>query len=511
MKGMITNEDFPVRGNSCSIGIMEFRSFLLFAGSSLSVMSAVANPPHQANGIKIGEVDQSSAIVWTRLTRNAEANSTDAPWFDIEYEKAGFVRASDAKFLREKVVGVRYDEGAESADDIQWAVPGTPGQTRVRYRSSGESAWQETEWSAVEEEWDFTKQHLLENLEAGKKYELEVESRGSDGEPGATVEGSFMTAPAEGDASHRIEFAVSTGQAFWDRNSDEGFVIYDTLLEKHPDLGFFVHTGDIVYYDRLAKTRDLANFHWQRTYSRPTNVRFHNRVASYFIKDDHDTWVNDCWPTMSSPMMGAFTFAEGLDIFVKQVPMHGRETYRTRRWGKDLQIWMVEGRDFRSANTDPDGPDKTIWGEEQMAWFKETFAASDATFRILISPTPVVGPDRDKGKNDNHSNKVFSHEGDEVRAFLASQENSFVVCGDRHWQYHSVHPEEGIHEFSCGPASDKHAGGWNQKDYRDDYHRFLRVKGGYLTVETKRDNGEPTIAFRHFSETGEVVNEVKFE
>ena len=42
----------------------------------------------------------------------------------------------------------------------------------------------------------------------------------------------------------------------------------------------------------------------------------------------------------------------------------------------------------------PDGPDKTIWGREQLAWLKESILASDAAFRVLISPTPIVGPDR---------------------------------------------------------------------------------------------------------------------
>ena len=54
----------------------------------------------------------------------------------------------------------------------------------------------------------------------------------------------------------------------------------------------------------------------------------------------------------------------------------------------------------------PDGPAKTIWGKEQIAWFKKSFADSDATFRLLISPTPVVGPDR-KSKHDNHANDDF--------------------------------------------------------------------------------------------------------
>jgi alkaline phosphatase D len=141
----------------------------------------------------------------------------------------------------------------------------------------------------------------------------------------------------------------------------------------------------------LAKTPSLARWHWQRSYSRATLVDFHRHVGSYFMKDDHDTWKNDCWPSMEGRGMFQFTFKQGLKIFPQQVPM-GKSTYRTRRWGKDLQIWMVEGRDFRSPNNAPDGPTKTIWGAEQMAWFKKSVAASDAAFRVLISPTPWSVP-----------------------------------------------------------------------------------------------------------------------
>ena len=42
--------------------------------------------------------------------------------------------------------------------------------------------------------------------------------------------------------------------------------------------------------------------------------------------------------------MGAFTFDQGKAVFLEQVGM-GERTYRTVRWGKDLQVWMVEGRD----------------------------------------------------------------------------------------------------------------------------------------------------------------------
>jgi alkaline phosphatase D len=182
----------------------------------------------------------------------------------------------------------------------------------------------------------------------------------------------------------------------------------------------------------------------------------------------------------------------------------GNKTWRTYRWGKDLQIWLVEGRDFRSPNPMPDGPDKTIWGKQQMQWFKRTVAESDATFKILMSPTPVVGPDR-TNKNDNHANVGFTHEGDELRQFISKQKNMYVVCGDRHWQYVSQHAETGVREYSCGPASNEHAGGW-KNSMRYPEHKYLNVTGGFLAGTVERKNGKPTLTFRHYSVDGKILN-----
>ena len=152
----------------------------------------------------------------------------------------------------------------------------------------------------------------------------------------------------------------------------------------------------------------------------------------------------------------------------------------------------------------PDGPDKTIWGKEQKLWFKRTVAESDATFKILISPTPLIGPDR-TNKNDNHANEGFTHEGDELRQFISRQKNMYVVCGDRHWQYVSEHAKTGVREYSCGPASNEHAGGWsNDKRYPE--HKYLNVTGGFLAGTVERKNGKPTLTFQHYSVDGKILN-----
>ncbi|MEZ6075412.1 MAG: alkaline phosphatase D family protein [Pirellulaceae bacterium] len=125
-----------------------------------------------------------------------------------------------------------------------------------------------------------------------------------------------------------------------------------------------------------------------------------------------------------------------------------------------MQIWLPENRFYRSPNSAPDGPDKTIWGVEQKQWLMKTLVESDATFKLLISPTPMIGPD-DLRKKDNHCDVGgFQHERDEFFQFLKAnqldRQNFFLVCGDRHWQYHAL-DSTGFEEFSCGALVDANA------------------------------------------------------
>ncbi|MHC4996840.1 MAG: alkaline phosphatase D family protein, partial [Planctomycetota bacterium] len=153
-----------------------------------------------------------------------------------------------------------------------------------------------------------------------------------------------------------------------------------------------------------------------------------------------------------------------------------------------------------------DGPGKSIWGAEQKAWLKRTILESDAGFKVLVSPTPVVGPDR-PNKMDSHANVGFYHEGNEFRAWTKKNklDNLFVVCGDRHWQYMSVDPKTGLREFSCGPASDAHASGspgWDKP--MQPYHN---VQGGFLTVNVTAPD---RISFRFHGTDGQIDYEYTY-
>ena len=404
---------------------------VVLLGLMLGGVAQVGAAVFMADGIKIGDVTQTSAILWTRLTQHPELNRT------------GFAFATDLKRKNEPTEAEQLQ--GHALEEMEGAVPGAAGEARFLYWADGEQ-------------------------------------------------------PAQ---AKPITFTVVTGQDYWKRDDPvNGQRTYDLMRKLHPD--FFVHTGDMEYYDRanpFATTVRLARFKWNRIYALPFLRAFHTDVASYFIKDDHDTLKDDCWPGQH---YGEFTWSDGLAIVREQVPV-GDNPSRHIRWGKDLEIWLPEGREYRSANDAPDGPEKTIWGRAQKQWFFDTVRASNATFRILISPTPLVGPDRVK-KGDNLANAAFATEGREMREFIATQKNLLVITGDRHWQYVSVDPATGLREYSCGPTSDAHAGGFSESD-RTPMHRYLKIVGGFLAVTVERVDGRARAVFRHYGTNGGIYNE----
>lgn len=484
-----------MKKNYLRLTLLAFITLMLIACCQTSV-----DGPWLATGIKIGEVTQTEAIVWVRLTQNPQRVGNDAPMPDVNYKDPETGEMVERRGRPNVAPVVTYPEGYD-INNVEGATPGSEGMVRLKYKEAGDEKWVTGDWHAVDPEATFTHQFMLSDLTPATRYELLVEASPTGKKVSANIEGSFATAPSA-DMAAEVNFIVTTGTSYGDVDSDQGYKFYLSSLKLDPD--FFVHTGDIVYYDGMGKTADMARWHWDRMYSYPNNIEYHRQVASYFIKDDHDTWMNDCWPGQVTKFMGEFTYEEGTQIFLDEVPM-GNKTYRTYRWGKDLQIWLVEGRDFRSKNIAPDGPDKTIWGKEQMDWLKSTIENSDATYKVLISPTPIVGPDRGN-KKDNHANIGFKHEGDLVRQYLSEQKNLVTACGDRHWQYVSKDLETGLLEFSSGPGGNDHAGGWSQ-DNRLPEHIYLNVVGGFMEGAITQTDGTPNLVFRHYSPDGELLNE----
>ena len=434
-------------------------------------------------GCKTAEVTSRSAILWTRLCGQEKPNP-------VTHQR-------QEQVFRHPV---GFDESAPVAQ-MDGGVVATGGWVRATLKDGGKML--RSEWQKAEVEEDCTVRIPFKGLAPKTKYQIVWEAKSDEKGTVATASGTFTTAPTEQTAKP-IRLVTSTCQYFWSHDDAErGFQTYDSMARLNPD--FFLQTGDYVYYDKpgpLAKTLEKARHKWHAMDAWPALREFYQKTPIYLLKDDHDLLDDDADP--ASPAYGQLTFADGLKVWRENVPLADKP-YRTFRWGKDLQIWLAEGREYRSPNKSADSPNKTIWGEAQKSWFQQTVEASNATFKILFSPTPIVRPDRER-KTDNHANSAFATEGNWLREYLAAQKNMYVVNGDRHWQYVSVDAETGLTEFGSGPASDDHAQGWSEDDVRPE-HRFLRVKGGFLSVEVSRGGDAPKIVFTHHDVKGKPVHQ----
>ncbi|MFT4688669.1 MAG: DUF6807 family protein [Verrucomicrobiia bacterium] len=300
-----------------------------------------------------------------------------------------------------------------------------------------------------------------------------------------------------------------------------GYPAFAAMNKLKPD--FFVGTGDIVYYDwprtksqPAAKTLPELRKKWHEQFRFPRLVEFFGRTPAYWSKDDHDFRYDDADHT-GPKLPSANT---GIDVFREQLPItpageHDTPTYRTHRVSKHLQIWLTEGRDHRSPNKMSDGPDKSLWGKTQREWLQRTLRESDATWKILISPTPMVGPDGNR-KQDSHANLGgFQHEANAFFAWLKDLniKGFFTVCGDRHWQFHSIHPS-GIEEFGCGALNDEnsiigHAPGDPRSTDPDALikqpFKYPEPTGGFLHLQS-RQNG--TLRIEFCDDTGKILHTV---
>ena len=97
-----------------------------------------------------------------------------------------------------------------------------------------------------------------------------------------------------------------------------------------------------------------------------------------------------------------------------------------------------------------------------------------------------------------------------------ARNNFYLVCGDRHWQYHARHPA-GIEEFSCGALVDPNsrlgrAPGDPQSTDPDGLSKQLYTQkersGGFLMIESSpaKANTSSTLSFVFHDEKGEILH-----
>jgi alkaline phosphatase D len=385
-------------------------------------------------GMAVGDVTAHGAILWVRTAGSA---SVQVEWATPDmwdtYSKATTV---DTPLSRTKPLVT----GAETDYTLSIPLVGLKPATRYRY-------------------------HILAKQAEDSK----------DDQPATLVaKGEFSTLP-DATTSVPITFAWSgdLGGQGRCRQGPGGYPIFDVMGRQRLD--FFLFLGDTIYSDSpcpsppnepgadfMATT--LAEYRARHRYQRGAESlrRLLERVPVYVIWDDHDVRNDFSGPFDPQMPAGRQALREYWPISTHENEPH--RLYRAVRYGADLDLFILDTRQYRSRDSDQDGPAKTMLGAAQLQWLIEGLARSSATWKVIATSVPLSVPKGKAGYSDGWASGPngpgFERERQViVDAVLANNmKNVVFLAGDVHWvQANAYDPnQDGIidfHEFVAGPLS----------------------------------------------------------
>jgi len=331
-------------------------------------------------------------------------------------------------------------------------------------------------------ETDYTLSIPLQGLIPGTCYRFNIlvdqDDRLKTGQPmNSPVRGEFTTLP---DAAQSVPVAFAwsgdLGGQHRCRQGDRGYPIFDTIYAQRPD--FFLFLGDTIYSDDVCPSppnepganftaTTLAEYRARHRYQRGADSLrlFLESVPLYVTWDDHEVKNDFSGPFENQMPVGRQAFREYWPIRAMEGDPH--RLYRSIRYGTDLAMFILDIRQYRSRNSDPDGPAKTMLGDRQLKWLHNELRASNATWKVVVTSVPLSVPKGGRIAGRGYDGWAGGPDGTGfererqviVDAILGDQiKNVVFIAGDVHSvQANSYDPDSDgradFHEFVAGPLS----------------------------------------------------------
>ncbi len=314
---------------------------------------------------------------------------------------------------KEEALRLTFTHGVASGDVTSTSVilwTSVDGEGEVTVEVASDERFEQVSTSEklpAEAEGDFVVKASINGLQPGRRYFYRFLS--PDGSTSPT--GTFLTAPME-DVARDVVFAYSGDSAA----HLKPFTLLSTVRRDDPD--FFIYLGDTVIADpeiegvppatTLDAYRELYKVNREDEHLRGLLAA----TSTYAIWDDHEV-VNDfAGQTVDAAMMAAGRQAFFEYMPIRQSPDDPNRLYRSFRWGKDVELFILDERQYRSAEAfclDQEGqvvplptltgdeaclaslgdPSRTFLGREQVEWLEQALLASQAKFKFIISEVPV--------------------------------------------------------------------------------------------------------------------------
>ncbi|MCA8949845.1 MAG: alkaline phosphatase D family protein, partial [Planctomycetes bacterium] len=255
---------------------------------------------------------------------------------------------------------------------------------------------------------DNTVRVLLTGLASDRLYYYRLRLRLQSSSPGNLGPiGRFRTAPLASQSAP-ISFAFSG-----DVQTLSEYGIFTSVAAANP--AFFVMLGDFPYCDGAVTVSDYWLEHATHRASAAFQA-FTNQVPVLAVWDDHEV-VNN-WDGATSQML----VAAGTQAFRDWWPLPNGPTdiWRQRRYGKELELFLIDTRRYRGRNDDPPSAQKPLLGATQLAWLEQALQQSDATWKVIATSVPTF-------YNGTDSWDGYVHEREQLLAFLRQQHVDNVV------------------------------------------------------------------------------------
>ncbi|KAK9453210.1 PhoD-like phosphatase-domain-containing protein [Dipodascopsis uninucleata] len=292
-----------------------------------------------------------------------------------------------------------------------------------------------------------------------------------------------------------------------------GFHMYSFLA---PLIDFFLFLGDFTYADvpfMLGNDESYYNLLYRQVYSDIALTSF-NRVPMIHVFDDHEI-INDYDPKNQHLYKAAIDSWKHYQAAGNPSPYRPNTTYYSfERQG--IPFFMWDTRTYRSLKRDPDGPSKTMLGEQQLKDFKEWLdATSGVPFKIIVSSCPFTKNWRGVDSLDTWAG--YLHERQKILYLLWKTKGRVVILsGDRHEAAAIKFPSpdgndvNDVYEFSTSPFSQFYIPIRTHIQLDDEditlmYMSTGNNKVGKIDIETRLD-GTATLEYHLYIEGNNVWN-----
>lgn len=275
---------------------------------------------------------------------------------------------------------------------------------------------------------DFTGTTPLHGLPAGEQvhYRVTLADPMDPRRTGEPVYGTFRTAPARRREGVRFLWSGDIAGQGWGINPDiGGYTVYEEMRRLDPD--FFLCSGDNIYADGVIEPRvtlpdgrvwrnvtteekskvaeTLAEYRGNFRYNLLDSHlrRFNAQVPSIIQWDDHEV-RNNWYPgqilddsryteknidVLAARSMRAFR--EYFPVATPHSSSGEGRIHRVVRHGPLLDVFVLDMRSFRNANSPGRQPDDTtgILGAAQLRWLERELSRSRAVWKVIAADMPL--------------------------------------------------------------------------------------------------------------------------